>query len=265
MPRLKRNRSPSKPPSQAIIYARFSPRPIERVKATDSIEYQEEACRNYCAGRGYEVLAVHADRSLSGADIERPGLTEAIEDAVGCEGILVAVNLSRLTRSMFGMAEIMDRLHRGHANIAVLDMDIDTSTATGRFMLDFIVRIYQWEREIIGERTSNAMLSYQAAGRSMGGNPPYGWKVGDGVVLNTQGQERKQIVENPDELPTLQRIIDMAARGMTYRRICATLNAENVPARAGVWSPTKISRIIARHDDAAMPAGLCNSIASSRS
>jgi len=58
---------------QAVLYARFSPRP--NAEECDSAKKQLERCRPYSEGRGYTVIAEHKDEDLSGARADnRPGL-----------------------------------------------------------------------------------------------------------------------------------------------------------------------------------------------
>jgi hypothetical protein len=49
---------------QAVLYARFSPRPSP--EEYDSVEKQIERCRAYSAGHGYTVVSEHHDKDLSG-------------------------------------------------------------------------------------------------------------------------------------------------------------------------------------------------------
>lgn len=246
-----RRRNPSETPTKAIIYARFSPKPKDQVEKTDSIGYQVEACRAYCQAKGYEVIAVHEDREASGATTDREGLQDAIDDAVGCRGILVAYSVSRLTRSMHGMAEIMERLAKGGADMAVLDMSIDTATAVGRLIVDFVVRMHQFEREQTGERTSAAMIHMQRNGRAVGGNPPFGWKF-EGEIVLPSGTTRRLMVRDEDEQKSLAYIIKLMNGGMSFRKVCDRLNAEGVKCRAGSWKASKIMRIMARHESGIM-------------
>ncbi len=243
------NKHKPKPNPCAIIYARFSPRPEDKVKISESIEFQVEACRNYCAAKGYEVLAVHSDRALSGRDNDRPGLQDAIDDVIGARGILVAHSLTRIARSVVGADEIFRRITRAGGDVAVLDMNIDTATAVGRLLLDLMIRIAQFEREQTGERVSAAMRRYQRNGRAVGSTPPYGWRFGGDITL-PNGEARKSLVEDEHEQAVRGRIIGLVNEGRSLRHICGLLNAEGVRARGSGWHPNTIARIVRAHEDA---------------
>ena len=50
--------------TQAVIYARFSPRPD--AQDCDSVEKQRDRCRSYCKAHGYDVIAEKDDEDMSG-------------------------------------------------------------------------------------------------------------------------------------------------------------------------------------------------------
>lgn len=238
MPKIKQQ------PTKAILYARFSPRPDERVKATDSNEYQLDACRAYCKARDYEIIATHEDKEASGIATDRPGLQQAIEDACDCKGVLVAYSVSRIARSVKGVFDIVDTLKKNGAHIAMLDMNVDTTTALGSFFLAITAAYADLERHQTSERTSAAMRTYQGYGRAISSNPPFGWRFSD---VSTNG--RRTIEADPAEQIVLSRIIKLVNGGMTPNRVCTVLNAEGITARRGKWQPLKVLRIMRRHED----------------
>jgi DNA invertase Pin-like site-specific DNA recombinase len=57
---------------------------------------------------------------------------------------------------------------------------------------------------------------------------------------------RKPYGERPGEQKIIDRICDMRAGGMAYDSIAERLNADAIPARAGNWHATSVSRVLAR-------------------
>ena len=58
----------------------------------------------------------------------------------------------------------------------------------GRAFFQIIAVIAELERELIRERTSEAMRHHMANGRKMGGTPPFGWQFeGDRMIVFTMG------------------------------------------------------------------------------
>ena len=55
---------------------------------------------------------------------------------------------------------------------------------------------------------------------------------------------RKPFGTRLGERETIARIVDMRKQGLAYDTIAERLNAEGIPARAGRWHPTSVSRIV---------------------
>ncbi|WP_241973110.1 recombinase family protein [Cryobacterium sp. TMT2-14] len=49
-----------------------------------------------------------------------------------------------------------------------IDLGVDTSTPTGKLVANVMMSVAEWEREVIGERTSVAMQAAKRQGRHMG-------------------------------------------------------------------------------------------------
>ena len=52
-----------------------------------------------------------------------------------------------------------------------LDVDLDTSTASGRLMLNMLLMLAEWERDLLRERTFEGVARARAAGRRPGPKP----------------------------------------------------------------------------------------------
>jgi DNA invertase Pin-like site-specific DNA recombinase len=88
--------------------------------------------RGACEELGLSLVDVVRDHQPDGAG-ERPGLSYAFErlDA-GEASCLVVSDLERLTRDVTELAELVDRLERGHIRLVAIDMGLDTATPSGR-------------------------------------------------------------------------------------------------------------------------------------
>jgi len=83
---------------------------------------------------------------------------------------LVVTELSRMTRSLMHLLQVVKELEEKGVNIISLRENIDTTTATGRFFISMIGAISQMERELKAERASAGRASAKARGRT-GGRP----------------------------------------------------------------------------------------------
>ena len=95
--------------------------------------------------------------------------------------------------------------------------------------------VSQWEREVIGERTSAALQHKIAQGQHVG-SPALGFRMAGG-----------QLEENQAELDVVDRIQALRADGLTLQAIADILNGDRIPTkRGGKWHPSTITYILSR-------------------
>jgi DNA invertase Pin-like site-specific DNA recombinase len=95
--------------------------------------------------------------------------------------VLVVYSLSRLSRSVIDAARILEELREAGADLAVVDCQIDTSTASGKLVFNVICAIAQFESELISERikASNSRTTAEKGYRTQGVQPA-GWTYENG-------------------------------------------------------------------------------------
>jgi DNA invertase Pin-like site-specific DNA recombinase len=199
------------------------------------IEAQRAAILAAADRRDWEIVAWYEDDGISGRTTDRPGLQAALAHLASrknrtAEG-LVAAKLDRLSRSVQDFSDLLDLSRRKRFGLAVLDFDLDTTTATGRLIAGMVVQIAQWEREMIGERTKAAL----AVRRS------------EGVVLG-----------HPSPIPAdvQARIVQAHSAGRSFSAIARGLDADSVPtpSGAGRWHHSVIAGVVQRWSTAAVTA-----------
>jgi DNA invertase Pin-like site-specific DNA recombinase len=116
-----------------------------------------------------DVARVFEDRGVSGARVERPGLTQALRYLR--EGdTLVVWKLDRLGRSMSHLLQTVTELEGRGVGFRSLTEAIDTTTPTGRLVFHVFGALGQFERDLIKERTNAGLAAAAARGRK-GGRP----------------------------------------------------------------------------------------------
>ena len=86
-------------------------------------------------------------QSYSGPDLERPGLTHALDLlANGEASSLVVAGLDRLSTSAANLGTVIEWLEDIGARLVVIDIDLDTETEEGRLAARALVRIGALER-----------------------------------------------------------------------------------------------------------------------
>jgi DNA invertase Pin-like site-specific DNA recombinase len=95
--------------------------------------------------------------------------------------------LDRLARSTAHLLQIVETLERKGAALRILDLSIDTSTATGRLMLTMIGAIATFEREMMLERQREGIAKAKAAGKYKGRAPTARAKAAQVYLLQAEG------------------------------------------------------------------------------
>jgi DNA invertase Pin-like site-specific DNA recombinase len=106
---------------------------------------------------------------ISGTTKERPGWNDLM-DYIRNGDMLVISELSRMSRSLSHLLEIVDDLKNRQVDLKSLRENIDTSTATGRAFLSIMGAVSQMELEIKSERAEAGRAAAKARGKS-GGRP----------------------------------------------------------------------------------------------
>jgi len=208
---------------KVIGYTRVSTR--EQAKDGWTLAQQRKDIRHYCEQRGWELIDVIEDAGYSGTNDDRPGLQRALAMLAkrnGPEAVVMA-RLDRLARSTQHLCEYINLCKRQKWSMVALDVQLDTTTATGRLMVRLLAAIAEWESEVNGDRVRDGMAEARANGKVFGFKPQ-----ADPVVV--------------------QRILTARAEGETYNNIARALDADDVPTPAGGkrWYPSTVERICKR-------------------
>jgi site-specific DNA recombinase len=216
---------------QAILYARFSPRP--GAAECDSIEKQLSRLRAWCVARDVAIAGEYSDADASGASTDgRDGLEEALRHACKIRGVFAVYDLSRLSRKALDALAIAERLMKRQVNLMLLIEQIDTTTAIGRMVFTIQAGVAQYFRECNSARTSSAMLSHQRNGRRMTrlDRVPFGFRA----CSNGNGDMRGLEIDQ-GEHSVIETIKALAAEGKSSRAIGAHLDAQGIMRRGKKW------------------------------
>jgi DNA invertase Pin-like site-specific DNA recombinase len=101
---------------------------------------------------------------LSGAQLERPGLKEALSHLREADA-LVVWKLDRLGRSVKGLVDLVNELEAREVHFQSITDGVDTKTPAGRFFFHVMASLAQMERELILERTRAGLEAARCLGR----------------------------------------------------------------------------------------------------
>lgn len=81
---------------------------------------------------------------------------------------LVVTKLDRLARSVVHLGQLLEQIHAAGASLRILNLGMDTSTPTGKLMLNVLGSVAQFEREMMLERQADGIAAAKAAGKYRG-------------------------------------------------------------------------------------------------
>ena len=220
--------------TRTIAYIRVST--DKQADAGVSLDAQRAKVEQYAALYDLDLVAVKVDAGESAKSLDRPALREAFAmlDAGEADALLV-VKLDRLTRSVRDLGESVERFFSKDVALLSVSEQIDTRTAGGRLVLNVLASVSQWEREVIGERTSVAMRHMQSEGRYIGGNVPYGFHLVDG-----------ELVEHDAEQEVIAEARKLRTAGLSLRAVAERLSKRGFKTRSGrAFIHTQVARIAA--------------------
>lgn len=212
-----------------IAYVRVST--AQQARSGLGLEAQESALRTELLRLGVDpsdssrVLWLVED-GKSAKTMNRPKIAYARELlASGQASMLLATKIDRVSRSITDFIQLIEDAERQGWRLVLTAMALDTSTATGRFVARLMGEIAELERELIGERTSEALQAKKAQGARLG--------VPDRVRV-------------PE--PVRVRILQLRDQGETYTAICRALEGAGIRTARGkaTWYPSSIQAVLDR-------------------
>jgi DNA invertase Pin-like site-specific DNA recombinase len=109
--------------------------------------------------------------------------------------VLAVTKLDRLARSMRDLLDIVDRIETKGAGLRILAMNLDTTTPTGRLMMNVLGSVAEWERAIMLERQREGIAKAKAAGKYRGRAKTAMAKAGEVKALLAAGVGPSEIAK----------------------------------------------------------------------
>jgi len=151
---------------EVIGYLRVSTE--EQARSGLGMDAQRERITQEADRRGWSVRWV-TDDGYTAATLNRPGITDALASLQAHEAdTLVVAKLDRLSRSLLDFAGLMERAQREKWNVVCLDLGIDLSTPQGQLMANVMASFAAYERELIRQRTRDALAALKNRGVRLG-------------------------------------------------------------------------------------------------
>lgn len=182
---------------KAVGYVRVSTQ--EQAREGVSLEAQKDKIKKYADLHNLELVEVVIDEGRSGKDLNREGIQKII--SVCREGKvdhLVVYKMDRLTRRTLDLLTLFEEVFKANKiQFHSISEKVDTSTAQGKFFLTITGAMAQMERDLISERTREA-LQYKISKGELVGSPPLGFEAVE-----------KELKKNDNELKVVRKVFKL--------------------------------------------------------
>ncbi|HBA89178.1 MAG TPA: integrase [Geobacter sp.] len=130
----------------------------------------------------------------SGAKEDRPELAAMLDYARQGDTVVVC-KLDRIARSTKHLLNIVEGLQDKGVTFRVLNIDLNTSTATGKLMLTMLGAIATFEREMMLERQLEGIAQAKQAGVYQGRKPTAKAQAKQVLELLAQGKTKQAVAD----------------------------------------------------------------------
>jgi DNA invertase Pin-like site-specific DNA recombinase len=211
-------------PGLALLYARVSTQ--MQVNDGVSLDVQERQLQHAAEIAGFTEIEFVREEGRSGKSISgRPVLTDALKRLDSGEAkALFVTRIDRLARSTQDFLSVVDRANKNGWRLVMLDLNLDTSSYQGRFVVTIMSALAEMERGIIASRQMDVHEDRRKRGIR--------WGVDMGPMNKT-----------PEDIK--QRVSEERATGKSFQKIADGLNKDEVPTQNGrKWYATTVRNLL---------------------
>lgn len=209
----------------AGLYFRLS-QEDERQGESVSIENQRTMLRKYAEEHGFEIHGEYIDDGISGTTFDRPEVQRLLDDAkTGVINTIIVKDLSRFGRNYIEVGQYVDYVFPafGIRFIAIQD-NVDTANRdSGAMEMMPIMNVFnEWHAANTSKKIRAVKRAHAIEGKFSGSRTPYGYLKG--------ADEKRTFQIDEETAPTVRRIFEMYASGISPQRIAEIFNEEDIPS-----------------------------------
>ena len=205
---------------RAVTYCRVS---TDEQAERHSLGAQEDALTRYAEAMNFTLAGSYVDPGYSGANAERPGLTQLLHHAAEKRfDVVLVYRLDRLARRVQLAYNLIEELStNGVALKSYAEPMIDTTTPMGKAILGMMAVFAEWERDTFIQRSQLGLRKAIEKGKYSGGIVAYGYAVNEG-----------RLVIQPEEAEVVRLVFRLCTeRGWSTIRIAEELTRLGYPTK----------------------------------
>ncbi|TES93331.1 MAG: recombinase family protein, partial [Candidatus Cloacimonadota bacterium] len=191
-------------------------------KEFNSCKAQEEKIRSFIGSQeNMKVYKVYSDPGYTGANLDRPALSEMINDIRERNiDLIISYKIDRLVRSAKDFYQLVELFEKHNVDFISVTERFDTSVPSGRLLRNIMLTFAQFERELASERTRDKMLQRAQKGMWNGGIVPFGYKT-----------ENKKLIINKKEADVVKKIFEIYTTSGSLSKIYGELKRKGTTDR----------------------------------
>ena len=195
------------------IYIRVST--DEQAKEGYSIDAQKKLLNAWAVVKGATEITEYIDEGKSAKNLRRPAIQRMMQDCKDRKlDVVIVWKLDRLARNLRDQITLVEDVFRANGIDFVSSTEsFDTSTSSGRLVMNMLGAVAQNERENTSDRVKMVMTEMSRTGRHMAGKPLYGFSV----------DSEHNYVINEKEADAVRMMFRMRAAGEGYGHIIKAL------------------------------------------
>lgn len=149
--------------------------------------------------------------------------------------VLIVHNLDRLTRNLVDMQYLLNLFEKKQVQLISLKEHVDTNTPQGRFFVNIMILIAQWEEDTIADRTVRGMRESARQGNYAKPKIPLGY-------YRDPENTRKLLIKHEEAEVVRNIFISIAEKNMTPFTVAKRLRADRILKRR--WTDAGVLSII---------------------
>lgn len=220
---------------RAAVYTRVSSE--EQARSGYSLDYQADRCTEKARSMGASDVTIYKDEGISGAVLNRPGLSRLRDDLrQGRINLVVVLDPDRFARNVAHQLLVTEEIERLGAVLEFVNFEW-RNTPEGQLFYAVRGAVSQYEKEKIRERTMAGRLQKARAGLLPQAHRPYGYAYDPAA---------SSLVPQPAEAKVVQIIYTLFTQyGLGYTAIARRLDDLGVPPRrASRWHRQVVYQIL---------------------
>jgi site-specific DNA recombinase len=198
---------------------------------------QREAIESYARLHGHEIARWWTDLDESGSKLERPEFQKALARCrAGETGGIIAAKLDRLTRSLSGLAQLVDEADAGGWTLIAVDLGLDLKRPGGQLVANVLGSVAQWElaqRRIGWEQAQAKAVEH---GIHVASKTPTGYRR----------RSDRRLEPDPAAAAVVREVFRRRARGDGWTALARFLDESGVrgPYGNNRWTPSAATKMI---------------------